>query len=102
MPRYISLWEMDTSRMPSDPKERLALLQKMIDMTKQSLKENPGSQWGTFVGENKGFSLSSEGGTWQGMMKIQQMFAPYVHSKVYQAASIEEAEEVLKSMMQQK
>lgn len=55
-----------------------------------------------FLSKSKGFSLSSATATWQDVIKIQQMFLPYVHSKVYQVVSVEEGEEVLKSMMPKK
>ena len=102
MPKYLNLWEVDTSRMPSDPNERMALLKKMAEMTKQFLKEKPGSQWGMSLDGSQGFSLSSGSGTWQEMSMSMMAFAPYIKSKVYQVMSIEEAEELLKSMMKQK
>lgn len=101
VPRYMNLWEIDDSKVPTDPKERLALLMKMTEMTKQTLKEHPGTEWGIFLGENKGFSVSSSNATWQDMQKTTQTFAPYVKSEVCQVLSIEEAEQVLKSMMSQ-
>ena len=97
MPKYVNLWEMDMSRIPADPNECMMLLQKMTEMTKQVLKEHPGAQWGSFIGENKGFAVGEM--SWQDIVKINQMFAPYVINKTYQAASIEELEGVLKSMM---
>jgi hypothetical protein len=102
MPRYFTLWEMDQSKMPADPKERLALLKKMSDMTKKFLKEHPGAEWGGFVGEGKGFAISSSSGTALEMNVVSQMFAPYVQNKVYQAISIEEFDDVIKALAQQK
>lgn len=102
MPKYLNIWEMDTSKMPTDPNERMMLIKKMSDMTKQWLKERPGSQWGMSLDGSHGFALSSGTGTWQDIAKSTMSFAPYVKSKVFQVISIEESDEVLKSMMQQK
>ena len=102
MPRYLTLWEMDQSKMPVDPKERLALLKKMNDMTKRVLKEHPGAEWGAFVGESKGFSISSDSATALEMNVVAQTFVPYVQFKVYQAVSNEEFADVLKALAQQK
>lgn len=97
MPKYFNLWEMDTTRMPTDPNERMAVLKKLLEITKQYLKENPGSEWGAFIGESKGYSSGSV--SWQELTKVQQMLAPYVHFKIYQAVSVEELEEFYKPMM---
>jgi len=102
MPRYFSIWEMDQTKMPADPKERLALLKQMSDMTKKWLKEHPGSEWGGFVGEGKGFAISATSGTALEMNMVSLMFAPYVKNTVYQAISIEEFDEVLKALEQRK
>ena len=94
---------MDTSKMPNDPKESAAVMTKMIEMTKQWLKDNPDLEWGNFIGENGGYVIGHK--TPQDVIKSSLMFKPYVNIKIYQAASIDEFEEVYKSvmsMMQQK
>ena len=95
--KYVVLWETDYSKLPSDPKESGAILMKLLEMTKQWLKSKPGSEWGLFIGEGKGYSLAE--GDPNEVMKNTFMFSPYVKFKVYQAASIDEWEETLKSMM---
>ena len=99
MPKYLSLWEMDDSKMPTAPDERAAVMTKMIALTKQYLKDNPGGEWGAFIGENKGYGIG--GKTPQDIIKLTFMFAPYVKFKTYQTVSIDEVEEVFKAMMAQ-
>lgn len=102
MTKYVGLWEMDSSKVPDDPKESVAVMTKMIEMTKQWLKDNPGSEWGNFIGETRGYVLSTKSP--EDVMKSSLMFRPYVNIKMYQAASIDEFEKVYKSvvsMMQQ-
>lgn len=95
--KYFSLWELDMSRMPVDAKERNEIMMNLIKVTRQWKKDHPDGDWGSFIGENKGFSM---GGNPQDIMKLNMIFAPYVHFKVYQAASIEEVEEMRTSLMQ--
>ena len=97
MPKYFSLWEMDMSRVPNDPKERAAQTTQMIEMTKQWLKDNPGTEWGIFLGESRGYVMG--GKTPEDVGKVALAFSPYVQNKVYQACSINEFEEIFKSMM---
>jgi hypothetical protein len=99
MPKYVLLWEMDSSRMPPDPQARMAAIMKMSEMTAQALKDKKISEWGVFVGENKGYAIAE--GSWQDVMQGSLLFAPYVINKVYQAASLEEATSVIKAMMPQ-
>jgi hypothetical protein len=94
MPKYVALWEMDASRIPADPQQFATLMAKMIDMTKQWLKDHPGAEWGAFIGEGKGYCSADMSA--QDVIKVNMMFTPYVHFKVYQAASIKELEEVYK------
>ncbi len=100
MPRYLNLWEVDTTKMPTDPNERMMVIKKMNDMTKQTLKDHPGSMWGLSLDGLQGYSLSSPTATWQDMTKIMRMFSPYVKFKVLQVIDIDENGEVLKAMAQ--
>jgi hypothetical protein len=98
MPKYFMTWEMDASKMPADPKERMTLLMKLSDMTHQGLKERRIIDWGVAIGENTGYSISE--GDWQDIVKGTMQFAPYVKFKVYQVASLDEMTALMKSMMQ--
>ena len=102
MPRYLVEWEMDRSKMPADQNERGMLFQKLTEMVKQWLKANPGGQWGMSFDASRGFALHTSAETWQGMAKHLMTFGPYIKGDFFQVMSIEESEEVLKSMMQQK
>jgi hypothetical protein len=96
--KYVTLWEMDMDRFPADPVESGKIMMKLIDMTKQWQQANPDGEWGAFIGENKGYSTGAKSA--EEIMKINMMFKPYVHFKVYQAMSIDEVEAGMKSLMQ--
>ena len=100
MPNTVTLWELDLSKLPGDPNERTALMAKMIEMTKQVLKEHPGTVWGAFIGEDKGYSAGPL--TAQDIVKINLMFSPFVKFKVYQAISIDEFDAIFKAVQQRK
>jgi hypothetical protein len=102
MPRYLVLWEMDMSKMPTDTTEQAMLLQKMSAMTKQWLKDRPGAQWGMSLDASRGFALHTSAETWKDMAKHFMSFKPYIKGDHFEVLSIEEADEVLKSMMPQK
>jgi hypothetical protein len=101
MPRYLVIWEMDRSKIPADPKEHMMLMKNLSDMTKKWLKDNPGSQWGMSLDAGRGYALHTSAETWQDMSKHLLSFGPYIKGDFMQVLSIEEADEVLKSMMQQ-
>ena len=100
MPRYLYIWEIDASRMPADQSERMMIVKKMSDMTKEWLKDRPGSQWGLSLDGLQGYALSAPNASWLEFTTAVQMFLPNVKSKVFQVVSIEETDEILKSMMQ--
>ena len=94
--KYITLWEMDISKFPTDPAENAKLNAKLIEMTKQWMKTHPGAEWGKFLGENKGYSIV---GSHEDIMRASMMFSPYVEFKVYQVVTIEEIDAAFKAMM---
>lgn len=64
---------------PADPAERNKLMTRIIEATKQFLKEHPGSEWGAFLGENKGYGIGAD--TPQDIMELNIMLSPYVTFK---------------------
>jgi hypothetical protein len=94
MPKYVALWEVDLSRVSMDPDEVRATHVKSMEKVRQVLKDNPGSDFGIFIGESKGYFSGLK--SWQEVVKLDQMFSPWVKFKVYQAYSAIEDEEVSK------
>jgi hypothetical protein len=98
--KYVTLWEMNMDRFPADPVESGKIMMKLIEMTKQWQKDTPSGEWGSFLGEFKGYSTGAKSA--EEMMRINMMFSPYVTFKVYQAMSLDEVEAGIKSLMQPK
>jgi hypothetical protein len=98
MPKYFNLWELDYNKMPPDPKERAAIVKKLMEITKKFSQDHPGSDWGQFLGENKGYASGSE--SWKDLAIIHQALMPYVRFyEVHQVVSMEESEEIFNTMM---
>jgi len=97
MSKFLNLWEVDSSKMPTDPKERAALFGKQIEMTKKMLAEGQITDWGLFAGGGAGYAIG--GGTEADTLKRTMQFTPYIKFQVHPVLSIDEVAEVMKSMM---
>jgi len=96
MAKYLMLWEVDTSRMPVDANERGQMWMMMLDMIKQDIDAGVHTDWGAFVGETRGYTVSL--GDHVELAKRMQRFAPYVDFTVHQIASVDDVMEVAKSL----
>ena len=98
MPKYFMLWEVDAARAPVNPKERGAAWASMLNMIKQDMKDGKISDWGSFAGEGKGYSVSTM--TELELAKSLQRFFPYVTFQVHQIMSVDQTAELARSMME--
>ena len=96
MGKYLMLWEVDTARLPVNPKERGAGWNILMEMVKQDMKKGITKDWGAFVGELNGYSIG-EGSEVELMNSLQQ-YSPFVHFKVHPIASVSQVEEVIKAL----
>jgi hypothetical protein len=96
MSKFLNLWEVDSSKMPTDPNERAALVGKLIEMTKKMLDEGQVTDWGIFAGGGAGYAIA--GGTEADAYKRTLPFAPYIKFQVHPVLSIDEMAEAIKSI----
>jgi len=96
MGRYLSLWEIDKSKIPVDPKERGGGWSLMMAMVKENLEKGVTKDWGAFVGETSGYSILE--GTEIEVGSYLQKFVPFVSFKLFPIASVSQVEEVIKSL----
>jgi len=96
MSRILNLWEMDYSRMPVDQNERMAIIGKQIEMTKQMLDEGRISDWGLFAGGGAGYGIGPGDAT--EVLKNVMVFVPFVKFQSYPVLSMDEVAQVYKSM----
>ena len=57
MSKTLSLWEIESSKWPTDPNEMAALIGKQIEMTKKMLAEGQLTDWGIFAGGGAGYAI---------------------------------------------
>jgi len=96
MAKYLITWESDMSRVPTDPKEQVAMRMKMLEMTKQNLKEGKLIDWGIFLGGYKGYAIGE--GNAVDMAIGTAKFSPYVAFNVQEVLSVDEMLEAAKSL----
>lgn len=97
MAKYFMTWEANESLLPTDPKEKGALVLKLAEMTKQTMKEGKVKDWGTFLGGAKGYVIA-EGSALE-IFQEAEKFAPYVSFNVQEVLSIDDLMKTFKAMM---
>ncbi|SRR4030042_143677 len=96
MSKYLVLWEVDTNKAQINAKERGAAWLGMLAMIKQDMKDGKVNDWGSFVGETKGYSIMT--GEHVEMAKNLQRYYPFITFKVHEVANVNEVAEVAKSL----
>ena len=96
MARYLMLWELDPTKVPTDRKERAALWGPMIQGVKQRIAAGTTKDWGVFAGGLKGFSIHE--GDEMTVSKGVQNFIPYVSYEVHPLVSVEQMQEVIEDL----
>jgi hypothetical protein len=96
MSKFLFLWEGVPGTMPVDPKERAAVLGKMMEMTKQALDKGDIKDWGLFAGGDAGYAIGE--GTDADALRGAMQFTPYFKFTVHPVLSLQQVAEVMKSM----
>ena len=96
MAKYLSLWEIDKSKIPVDPKERGQGWSLFMAMVKDNLEKGLTKDWGAFVGETSGYSILE--GTEVEVGSYLQKFVPFASFKLFPIASFSQVEEIIKSL----
>lgn len=97
MAKYLATWEANQSLTPTDPKEMGALVVKLVEMTKQSMKAGKVKDWGVFPGGARGYVIA-EGSALEVFQETQK-YSPYVSFSVQEVLSIDDLEKTFKAMM---
>ena len=96
MGRYLLLWELDPTGVPVSPQERGTAWAALTDMVKKDLKKGTLKDWGTFVGEGKGYAVAE--GTEVEVANALQQYVPYVYFETHPIASLSQIGEVIKAL----
>jgi hypothetical protein len=96
MPRYLMEWELDTTKVPVDPKERANAFLPMIQMIKQDIQNGDIKEWGVYLGEMRGFAVTE--GSEEKLAMNAQKYAPIVQFTTHPAITIDQLEKTFKEM----
>ena len=96
MGKYLIIWEADESRIPEDPQERKAGWLAAVEMTRQDTKSGIVKDWGGFVGQPKGYWIAE--GTEVEVTSATVKYMPFFRYKAYPLSSLDQTEEVIKSI----
>jgi hypothetical protein len=96
MGKYLLLWEIDSTRLPVSRKERAVGWSALLKFVKEDLKSGMTLQWGSFVGELRGFSIV-EGDEVEINIQLQQ-YSPFVHFETHAIIGVEEVDKVIEGM----
>lgn len=99
MAKFLSLWEIDTTKMPDKPEEQIALYTKLLNMVKEDLEIKSKTvhkiDWGEFAGGGAGYGILE--GTEQDIALSLMKYRPYVKFKLHPVLSLEQTlENVMK------
>jgi hypothetical protein len=81
---------------PVDAKERGAAWGLLLDMVKKDMQAGRSKDWGSFVGELKGYSVAE--GTEVEIANMLMQYTPYVSFKTHPIASVAQVGDIIKKM----
>ncbi len=58
MTKFLTIWEVDTDRVPDNPEERYKNWTMMPGMVRKDLESGMATDWGMFAGRLAGYSIS--------------------------------------------
>jgi hypothetical protein len=96
MGKYLVLWEVDQTKIPIDPKERGEGWSFLMSMVRQDIEKGITKDWGSFVGEPKGYTIV-EGSEVEVENSLQQ-YVPYCIYKVHPIMTESQVNETLKAL----
>lgn len=89
-------WELDTTKIPINPKERAAAWLPMAQMVKQDMQSGVIKQWGAYVGETNGFGVAE--GSEEEVDKMVQRYVPFVRFTTHPFVTVDQIEKMAKEM----
>jgi hypothetical protein len=97
MGKYLVLWELDESKIPLDAKERGTAWKAFMGVVKQNLETGTGSDWGSFVGQHKGYAVH-EGSEVAVGLDLEK-FVPFVRFKAYPISTVDQVDELVEALL---
>lgn len=98
MAKFMLLWELDTTKIPMDPKERMEGYIKLLNMAKEDLERGLLKDWGEYPGKSEGYCIVE--GTVEEVFAEILKYDPYINFWVHPILSIDQVLNTMKSLSQ--
>lgn len=95
MAKFVTLWELDRTRIPDDPEEQFRYWNILVNMIKEDMKNGRAIDFGMFTGGFEGYIIR-EGTDMEIQMEISK-YSTITNHKTYSILSISQLEEMLKA-----
>jgi len=92
--KFVTLWELDRTRIPDDPEEQFRYWNILVNMIKEDIKNGRTIDFGMFTGGFEGYVIR-EGTELEIQMEISK-YSTISNHKTYSILSISHLEEMLK------
>jgi hypothetical protein len=93
---YLTLWEVDRTRIPVDPKERGTGWAGLMHLVRQHIEQRLMTSWGAFIGEECGYAV------WEGsevdVMNAMQQYVPFVSFQTHPLASEQQVNDMIRQL----
>jgi hypothetical protein len=96
MARYLIMWELDPAKIPQNPKERAQLWSPMVQMVRDGMKGGMTKDWGSFLGEMRGYSVAE--GTEVELGKMLQQYVPFVRFTTHPILTLDDNAKMIEDM----
>lgn len=93
MGKYLTLWEIDMSRIPEDPKAQLEFFEHIQKLCEEDLTSGPTKDFGMFLGGHSGYAIDE--GTEEEVAMSSMKYCPFVKCIVHQAISADKVKEIM-------
>ena len=97
MGKYLSLWEVDQTKIPVDPKQKGAGWGMLMAMVRKDFEKGVLKSWGGFIGETTGYAI------WEGkdleVMNAVTQYVPFVIFKLHPVATEDQVNEMIKTLI---
>ncbi len=95
MTKFLTLWELDRTRIPDSPEEQMQYYAMLQNMIKEDMKNGKTIGFGAFVGGFKGYVIRE--GTEQEIHMEISKYAKFTRYKTYPFLEIDQLDEILKA-----
>jgi len=95
--KKLILWEMNSTLMPTDPGERIKLVNTMLEMVKKDVDSGE-IEWGGSPSAKRGYVVSEQDE--KVIYSRAMMFSPYATFEVIPIISVDEAIDAVKQIKQ--